>query len=157
MTMIEPRQPTRRIHPFGVSINHIRYWTAELQDFVGDRRDYEVRYDPMNMARAFICLRGEWLEMYATSPIVREYTESGIDDGLVELMARAVKTSREYRSVPIAYARFLLACKRDEEFLSEQQSLMELDEDNDAPPSDDEFSDFVLPPSTELFELHTTT
>ncbi len=131
MTMVAPLQPQRLVHHYGVSINHIRYWAPDLKDLVGNKRPYDVRYDPLDMTRAFIQIRGEWQELEATSPIVHEYMESGIDDGLTELMALALKAGREYRSVPLMYAKQLLRCKRDEEFLVSER------EGNDNPESED--------------------
>ena len=128
LSMPQPQIPTRKIHAFGVAINGLRYWSEELRDFSCDGNRYEVKYDPHNINAAYILVDKRWIELQCTSPIVREYVESGLDTAFIELTARTRKAGRDYLAVPEVYAKFLLDCKRNEEFLAANRKLLEADE-----------------------------
>lgn len=122
LTMLDPARGVRTVQNHGVSINNLRYWSDELKPYVRNGKDYPVKYDPMDFWYTYILIDGHWVRMECTSPLVAEYSEQGIDDGLVELMARAREVGREYLSVPEAYAQFVLDTKRNEEILAAQLS-----------------------------------
>ena len=135
MTMLEPDQGRRMVHSYGVSINSLRYWSAELNAYVQNKKKYCVKIDPMNLNHAYIFIEGKWIELTCTSPIVAEYNELGLDQGHIELIARATVTNREYRAMPESYARFVLECKRNEAFLAANQSLVQTEAEDPPTPS----------------------
>lgn len=141
LSMPQPKTTTRKVHAFGVALNGLRYWSEELRDYACKDERYEVKYDPHNINAAYIFINKRWVELQCTSPIVREYVESGLDTAFMELTARTLKAGREYLAVPEVYAKFLLSCKRDEEFLSANKELLiaknQLDEEEpDTPQAD---------------------
>lgn len=141
LSMPQPKTTTRKVHAFGVALNGLRYWSEELRDYACKDERYEVKYDPHNINAAYIFINKRWVELQCTSPIVREYVESGLDTAFMELTARTLKAGREYLAVPEVYAKFLLNCKRDEEFLSANKELLiaknQLDEEEpDTPQAD---------------------
>lgn len=89
LTMLEPTGGTRTVQNHGISVDNLRYWSDALKPYVGDGQKYPVKYDPMDFNQVYVLINGSWVRLECTSPIVAEYTEQGIDDGLVELMARA--------------------------------------------------------------------
>ena len=123
LSMPQPKNPTRKIHSFGIAVNGLRYWSEEIRDYAYDGNRYEVKYDPHNVNSAYIFIDKRWVELECTSPIVREYMESGLNTAFMELTARTLKAGREYLAVPEVYAKFLLNCKRNEEFLSADKEL----------------------------------
>jgi hypothetical protein len=136
LSMPQPQSPTRKIHAFGVAINGLRYWSEELRDFACDGNRYEVKYDPHNISAAYIFVDKRWIELQCTSPIVREYVESGLDTAFIELTARTLKAGRDYLAVPEVYAKFLLNCKRNEDFLAADRKLLEADEAQETSPTE---------------------
>ena len=121
MTLVEPRNPKRQIHSYGVSINGLRYWSFELEDHIGNKKRYRVRYDPLNLSRAYIHINKRWVQLRCTSTVVRDYFESDLDHAFLELVARMRNARREYREIPAAYVDFVRRCRRDEELMREHR------------------------------------
>lgn len=153
MTMPDPvGKLTRQIHHYGIRLNNLRYWDDCLKDFIENKQDYLVKFDPHNPNKAYIYLNNTWEELTCRSPIIQEYNESEIDNAFIELMARASLTNREYRSMPEIYAKFLLETKRNEEFLRSTQHLRvrdispenEANENSEAPHEIDAGDDFFF-------------
>ena len=130
-------------------MNNLRYWHDCLKDYVQNKQEYFVKYDPHNPNHAFIFLNGQWQKLYCTSPIVKEYNESKIDNSFIELMARAAIISSDYRSVPEFYARFLMNCKKNEDLMASNLNLIK---SCDRPSEEESISDIHAGGDTYQFE-----
>ena len=150
MTMPEPKnKPTRKIHHYGIGMNSLRYWGDCLEDYVENKKDYFVKCDPHNLNQGYIYLNGKWERLLCTSPIIREYNESKIDNSFIELMARAAIVSKDYRSVPEIYARFIMNCKKNEELLIANKNLISDSQNNCQTPPDHSSSTTQLQQTTD--------
>lgn len=124
-TLPEVDGRTRKVRRSTIKIHYLEYRGVEKSLGPYNGQNVLVRQDPYDISRAWVFVDGQWVMVFCTHDLVRQYVERGITIAQIELSARLTLIGKEYRNVEEVLKSFVASLEAQEKLLlSQKQASM---------------------------------
>jgi putative transposase len=118
-----PKSTAKVIPGRGVKINYIYYWCDAFRDPKVEGERVEVRYDPFDIGRSYVYVRGQWVESYSEHyAIFRNRSERELMLATAELRRRRTLHSKQFNVTAAKLACFLESVESEEILLRQRMA-----------------------------------
>lgn len=121
LTLPSSKRGKAKVHHKGVIIEYKHYWHDALRNPEIQGSLVDVRYDPFDAGKAYVYIRGQWLECISEYyPLFQGRSEKEIQLAVEELKRRKKNYSKNYKIRARTLGNFLAEIQSEEELLKQK-------------------------------------